>query len=215
MADNIATRKQAAPTGDGADITVLARKDFETVTLQVPERGLATIYAWLQSAAAEVRNHFSHQLLCPLDSLQEDLEARAAMGAAKYGTRLRAHNGRDALIDLYQELLDALVYARQYLEEKKDQAVVSEYRDWWPLGTRINPQERGNRCLICQKNFEFAFGMLICQGCVTRYANAKEGDTIRVEASGDGVGFYVNNVLVFKVVDGVITQFHGENTTRE
>lgn len=41
---------------------------------------------------------------------------------------LQANNGRDPLIDLYQELMDAIVYARQYLEEKPmgEMSIVSQ-----------------------------------------------------------------------------------------
>lgn len=49
----------------------------------------------------------------------EDMRERDRMGRAKYGVPLQAHNGRDPLVDLYQELLDAAVYVRQALEERK------------------------------------------------------------------------------------------------
>lgn len=45
--------------------------------------------------------------------LSEDLKARAEMGLKKYGTKLRVNNGRKALVDFYQEVLDALMYAMQ------------------------------------------------------------------------------------------------------
>ena len=48
-----------------------------------------------------------------------DLEARSVVGKKKYGTVLRTNNGRDALTDLYQELLDACCYMRQELMERK------------------------------------------------------------------------------------------------
>jgi hypothetical protein len=51
----------------------------------------------------------------------KDLEERYRYGKGKYGEGLRAHNGRDPLIDLYQELLDAVLYTRQALEERYGQ----------------------------------------------------------------------------------------------
>lgn len=51
--------------------------------------------------------------------VRADLEERALMGLAKYGTPHQADNGRDHLIDLYQELLDACVYARAEIERRK------------------------------------------------------------------------------------------------
>jgi hypothetical protein len=47
-----------------------------------------------------------------------DMQARDASGQAKYGTPLQAHNGRDALVDAYQESLDLAVYLRQVIIER-------------------------------------------------------------------------------------------------
>jgi hypothetical protein len=48
-----------------------------------------------------------------------DLQARSEMGRAKYGTTLRVNNGRNALMDAYQESLDQVMYLRQRLEEDR------------------------------------------------------------------------------------------------
>lgn len=52
----------------------------------------------------------------------KDLEMRSAMGKEKYGETLRAFNGRDPLVDLYQELIDAVQYIRQLIEEQREKA---------------------------------------------------------------------------------------------
>lgn len=52
--------------------------------------------------------------------LGDDLAARAELGKERYGTYLRSHNGRDALSDLYQELLDAIMYMTQCRMEGDD-----------------------------------------------------------------------------------------------
>jgi hypothetical protein len=50
-----------------------------------------------------------------------DLKARSEMGRAKYRTVLKSMNGRSALTDLYQELLDGACYIKQRLiEESQD-----------------------------------------------------------------------------------------------
>lgn len=49
-----------------------------------------------------------------------DLRARSEMGRAKYGTTLRAMNGRSALTDAYQEALDMACYMKQRLIEEDD-----------------------------------------------------------------------------------------------
>lgn len=53
-----------------------------------------------------------------VDEVVIDLCKRKDMGTAKYGTPLRTNNGRDPLVDLYQELLDAVVYLKQFLMER-------------------------------------------------------------------------------------------------
>lgn len=52
------------------------------------------------------------------DLVIADIEARKAVGIRKYGTVLQAHNGRDALMDAYQEALDLAMYLRQAIEER-------------------------------------------------------------------------------------------------
>jgi len=46
-----------------------------------------------------------------------DMRARDAVGRVRYGTPLTAGNGRDHLIDAYQELLDGCVYLMNELDE--------------------------------------------------------------------------------------------------
>ena len=52
------------------------------------------------------------------DLVIADIRQRDAFGEKKYGERLRPHNGRDALLDAYQEALDLCVYLRQKLYER-------------------------------------------------------------------------------------------------
>jgi len=54
-----------------------------------------------------------------LNDIAEDIEARIRLGERKYGTRLKAFNGRDAAMDLYQEVLDGINYAQQCDIENK------------------------------------------------------------------------------------------------
>jgi len=53
-----------------------------------------------------------------IDLVIEDFRARAEMCSKDYGTGLQTFNGRDALIDLYQELMDAVMYLRQLIAEE-------------------------------------------------------------------------------------------------
>lgn len=81
MLDSVGTQQQAAPSGDGADVTELVLKDL--------------------------------------------IDRREA-GTRKYGTALRTFNGRNALVDAYQEATDLTVYLRQKIEEDRAPKV-------WPL----------------------------------------------------------------------------------
>lgn len=47
-----------------------------------------------------------------------DLQARTAVGERKYGRPLETHNGRDALLDAYEEALDLCQYLKQVLLER-------------------------------------------------------------------------------------------------
>jgi hypothetical protein len=49
--------------------------------------------------------------------LRSDIVERDANGLKKYGVRLRPHDGRNTLHDIYQELLDTLVYSVKYHSE--------------------------------------------------------------------------------------------------
>lgn len=47
-----------------------------------------------------------------------DMMARDEEGRRKYGVPLQPHNGRDVLVDAYQEALDLCVYLRQAIYER-------------------------------------------------------------------------------------------------
>lgn len=57
-----------------------------------------------------------------ISSIQElvrrDLVTREELGRSRYGTSLFAFNGRNALVDAYQEALDLACYLRQKLAEE-------------------------------------------------------------------------------------------------
>lgn len=63
------------------------------------------------------RYEYGPELQDTIDNVLADMDDRNEEGIRKYNTPLQPFNGRDPLIDLYQELLDAAVYARQYITE--------------------------------------------------------------------------------------------------
>lgn len=46
-----------------------------------------------------------------------DFQARADAGLERYGTPLETNNGRNALMDAYQEAIDLVMYLRQAIAE--------------------------------------------------------------------------------------------------
>lgn len=48
----------------------------------------------------------------------KDMEERRKHGIEKYGVPVQPDNGRDPLVDAYQEALDLCVYLRQAIEER-------------------------------------------------------------------------------------------------
>lgn len=66
-----------------------------------------------------------------LPELLRDIQIKAESGQVKYGTLLQTNNGRRALADLYQELIDACFYIKQELMEREDKNVSAffEYLD--------------------------------------------------------------------------------------
>lgn len=56
-----------------------------------------------------------------------DMKDRDEWGRSKYKTPLQPFNGRDALVDFYQEVLDSAVYLRQFLFELNNDT--SQYLD--------------------------------------------------------------------------------------
>lgn len=50
----------------------------------------------------------------------QDLKDREVTGRENYGTVLKSFNGRDPLVDAYQEALDLCMYLRQKIIEEKE-----------------------------------------------------------------------------------------------
>lgn len=71
-----------------------------------------------------------------------DARKRDAMGAKKYGTRLQPFNGRDALLDAYEEALDLCVYLRCAFVEN-DSQIDGEIYDLYQMSLSIVCNLRG------------------------------------------------------------------------
>lgn len=74
------------------------------------------------------------------DQVATDLCARAMIGKERYGTFLQPFNGRDALLDSYEEALDLATYLMQAVVESKaskSDEVYWAYQDALYVAARI------------------------------------------------------------------------------
>jgi acyl carrier protein len=101
--------KQPLPHGTGADIASLV--------------------------IAEIGEIYASSTIAPL--LIADIETRVAAGENKYGERLRANNGRDALLDAYQKAIDLTLYLRQEVDEQGSGVAIGLYGDARALALEI------------------------------------------------------------------------------
>lgn len=97
------------------------------VTLESDEHGIITCDNWViamtpLSAFVLPPQPTPHGSGDPiLGMVLADLTNRALVGKKKYGEPLKAHNGRNALQDAYEEALDMCMYLRQALEEQRNE----------------------------------------------------------------------------------------------
>jgi len=56
------------------------------------------------------------------DRVIADIQERKQLGISRYGTALQPFNGRDALQDLYDELIDATQYIKQEIVEREERS---------------------------------------------------------------------------------------------
>jgi len=71
-------------------------------------------------SAATPQPHPTGEGQVVIEHVIQGLEARAEFGLKKYGTLLRTSNGRDALVDAYQEALDLVMYLAQAIMEREE-----------------------------------------------------------------------------------------------
>ena len=57
--------------------------------------------------------------VCVQDEVVRLINERRELGVKRYGSPLMTHNGRDSLVDLRDELLDALMYVTQTILERE------------------------------------------------------------------------------------------------
>jgi hypothetical protein len=112
----------------------------------------------------------------------QDIRKRAKVGKKTYGVYLQANNGRDALMDAYEEALDLAKYLRQKIEEengmktkRKEERLKKSETQHLPVAAKKNTKDwcKGSvgrvhqtywresgthildkKCMVCSKNVE-------------------------------------------------------------
>jgi hypothetical protein len=80
-------------------------------------------------SAADQPDPISNDKPACWDLVIKDMRDRDDWGRSKYNTPLQPFNGRNVIVDFYQELLDAVVYCRQLIEEWQSvEALMNQYQ---------------------------------------------------------------------------------------
>jgi hypothetical protein len=76
-----------------------------------------------------------------------DLQERMAEGKRRYGTLLQGHNGRDMLLDAYDEAMDLLIYLRGLMWERDNPTdeFMEAMKERFPL-VQVEPTEPFTCC---------------------------------------------------------------------
>lgn len=122
FAERPAALPQPPPAGECRDVCTLALADVSNhgeryTDFKSVYKALLCAAFYLKATECENRKLLGFEIRA---EVSRDLEARIEMGAKKYGTRLKTHNGRNARIDLQKEIYDAIMYARQEIQERSE-----------------------------------------------------------------------------------------------
>jgi len=104
----------------GQELEVVAHKDFGMIELW-DDRAIRIITNTGRRCCTieDQPSPIPKETIPVWDLVIEDMKQRDKVGRERYGTPLQTFNGRDALIDAYQEALDLVVYLRQAIEERE------------------------------------------------------------------------------------------------
>lgn len=130
------------------------------------------------------------------DALIAEIEARKALGVSRYGRALQTFNGRDALRDLLDELLDGATYAMQVrmevaaVQKRIDAALAQHHADW------------DGKCTSCKVTSPCATRQILTGQTVKPAVKVTQVEPVEeVVASPDAVA-YVREHLQFSELQG-------------
>lgn len=97
-------------------------RDAALTRAEQAEREVERLNGYVEDYRARLSNHQPapepNDRPAVWDLVIADMRERDHVGRERYGTPLQPHNGRDALVDAYQEALDLAVYLRQAIAER-------------------------------------------------------------------------------------------------
>ena len=110
------------------------------------------------------------------DLVMADIAKRKAYGIEHYGTPLQSFNGRDALTDAYDEILDHALYLRQEIDERENPRSVAEMLADQAFCTELSETlaDIGAKAVLEATRRGFAFAAMIVRGIPT-YLSLAEG----------------------------------------
>jgi len=103
--------------------------------------------------------------------VMRDMTERDIFGAEKYGTRLQPGNGRDFLLDAYQEALDLVVYLRGAIYERDEMPTA---KDCLVVETAAAIDDDSPRAQVVQQNGQMAAEVYAAADGSPSWVNAPE-----------------------------------------
>lgn len=104
--------------------------------------------------------------LSTVSRIEAVLRQQSVKGLFSYGTSLSTHNGRNALRDASEELVDYLVYLRQSIEEQLNRRpvtveslLIQDIRDFASWGKTALPKEECWQIFLYEDSLKLLFAL--------------------------------------------------------
>jgi hypothetical protein len=106
-----------------------------------------------------------------------DIVARRELGISRYSTALQPHNQRDAVRDLYEELLDGAMYARQLLAERDAILAADGTRDLVAKALDGSVDDCA-RCKVCDRQIDAVLAVIreLMSAAAAEILNRRQAD---------------------------------------
>lgn len=107
------------------DVADAIKKDFELIGSNI-QPSCVEDYLYFEAAtlaiAITAHKYKLTNIGDVLKQLDSDITSRKELGIKKYGVALKSNNGRDTVLDMYEEALDLVFYSKCNQMEKLNEA---------------------------------------------------------------------------------------------